>query len=299
MPQLLNATGAAQWGDVENHPWTTGMQLDYFTAANIWAEWLKAKFPNGAKVVSITFNSDFGKSYLNGFRHAIKGTNIQLINDFPHDPTAPNIDNQYTSAAASGADVLLLQTTGVYCTQGMADIEKGSWHPTVIMSETCGSLNQFFKPLIDQGLTGKDTYLLQNFLDVNDPKNANLPIVKAYQDIMKTAGLDPAKTTYFTGFIFAWYTVEILKEAASYKGGLNRANIMLAARAIQQTNPTLVAGLTSKMDGLKDAYLTEGAQMVQYKVTDPKQLGSLVPAGDLINLEGKLGTYAAVKAAGQ
>jgi branched-chain amino acid transport system substrate-binding protein len=299
MPQLLNGTGAAQWGDVENHPWTTGMQLDYFTAANIWAEWLKTKFPNGAKVASITFNSDFGKSYLNGFKAATKGTNIQLVGDFAHDPTAPNLDNQYTSAAATGADVLLLQTSGTYCTQGMADVEKGSWHPTVIMSETCGSLNQFFQPLIDQGLTGKDTYLIQNFVDVTDPKNANLPIVKAYQDIMKTAGLDPAKTTYFTGFIFAWYTVEILKEAASYKGGLNRANIMLAARAIQQTNPTLVAGLTSKMDGLKDAYLTEGAQMVQYKVTDPKQLGSLVPAGDLINLEGKLGTYAAVKAAGQ
>jgi hypothetical protein len=167
------------------------------------------------------------------------------------------------------------------------------------MSETCGSLGQFFQPLIDQGLTGKDTYLLQNFLDVADPKNANLPIVKAYQDIMKTAGLDPTKTTYFTGFIFAWYMVEILKEADSYKGGLNRANIMLAARAIQQTNPTLIKGLTSRMDGMKDAYLTEGAQMVQYQVTDPKKLGKLVPAGDLINLEGKLGTYATVKAAGQ
>jgi len=151
--------------------------------------------------------------------------------------------------------------------------------------------------LIDQGLTGKDTYLIQNFVDVTDPKNANLPIVKAYQDIMKQAGLDASKSTYFTGFIYAWYMTEILKEAASYKGGLNRANIMLAARAIQQTNPTLIAGLTSKMDGLKDAYLTEGGQMVQYKVTDPKKLGSFEPAGDLINLEGKLGTYATVKAA--
>jgi hypothetical protein len=53
------------------------------------------------------------------------------------------------------------------------------------------------------------------------------------------------------------------------------------------------------MDGTKDAYLTEGAQMVQYKVTDPKKLGAFVPAGDLINVEGKLGTYATVKAAGQ
>jgi len=299
MPQLLNGTGAAQWGDVENHPWTTGMQLDYFTAANIWAEWLKGKFPNGAKVASITFNSDFGKSYLNGFRHAIKGTNLELVGDFPHDPTAPNLDNQYTSAAATNADVLLLQTSGAYCTQGMAAVEKGSWKPTVIMSETCGSLGQFFQPLIDQGLSGKDTYLLQNFLEVNDPANADKPIVKAYQEIMKTAGLDPTKTTYFTGFIFGWYMTEILKEAASYKGGLNRANIMLAARAIQQTNPTLIEGLTSKMDGLKDAYLTEGAQMVQYIVTDPKKLGAFQKAGDLINLEGKLGTYAVVKAAGQ
>ena len=139
MPQLLNGTGAAQWGDVENHPWTTGAQLDYFTEAGLWAEWLKQKYPNGVKVASITFNSDFGKSYLNGFKHAIKGTNIELVGDFPHDPTAPNLDNQYTSAAATGADVLLLQTTGTYCTQGMADVEKGSWHPTVIMSATCGS----------------------------------------------------------------------------------------------------------------------------------------------------------------
>ena len=34
--------------------------------------------------------------------------------------------------------------------------------------------------------------------------------------------------------------------------------------------------------------------MVQYKITDPKQLGTFQPAGDLINLEGQLGTYATV-----
>ena len=46
---------------------------------------------------------------------------------------------------------------------------------------------------------------------------------------------------------------------------------------------------------MKDAYLTEGGQMVQYTVTDPKQLGTFVPAGDLVNLEGQLGTYATVE----
>jgi branched-chain amino acid transport system substrate-binding protein len=295
MPQLLNATGAAQWGDVENHPWTTGMQLDYFSEAGLWADWLKQKFPNGAKVASITFNSDFGQSYVKGFKHAIEGSNIQLVGDFEHDPTAPNLDNQYTSAAATGADVLLLQTTGTYCTQGMADVEKGSWHPTVIMSGTCASKGQFFQPLIDQGLTGKDTYTILNFKDPLDPANASDPFIQTYDQVMTKAGLDPTKSTYFTGWIFGWFMVEILKEASSYQGGLNRANIMLAARAIQQTNPALFDGLTSKVDGLKDAYLVEGGQMVKYTVTDPKQLGTFVPDGPLINNEGKLGTYATVR----
>jgi len=295
MPELLAATGAPQWGDAVGHPWTTGMQLDYFTEARLWAEFLKQKFPKGAKVVSITFNSDFGNSYVKGFKSAIKGTNIQLVNNFPHDPTAPNIDNQYTSAAATNADVLLLQTSGVYCTQGMADVEKGSWHPTVIMSGTCASLGQFFKPLVDQGLTGKDTFLIQNYIDVTDQGNANLDIVKAYKEQMQKQGLDATKTTYFTGWIFGWYMTEFLMEANSYKGGLNRANIMIAARSASQTNPILINGLTSKVEGAKDAYLTEGGVMVQYKVTDPKTLGRFEPVGSLLNLEGKLGNFDSVK----
>ncbi len=298
MPQLLTASGAPQWGDVENHPWTTGAQLDYFTEAGLWAQWLKTKFPNGVKVAAITFNSDFGKSYSKGFKSAIKGTNITLVDEEFHDPTAPNIDNQYTTVAASGADVLLLQTTGTFCTQGMADVEKGTWKPTVIMSLTCGSLGQFFKPLIDQGLTGKDTYLIQYIKDVNDPAYADDPIVKLFKETAAAQGLDPKQSTYFTGWIYAWYMTEILKEADSYKGGLNRANIMIAARSITETSPMSIDGVTSKMDGLKDAYLAEGGQMDQYKVTDPKALGSFVKVGDLIDLEGKLGTYATVAAAG-
>ena len=164
------------------------------------------------------------------------------------------------------------------------------------MSGTCGSLNQFFKPLIDQGLTGKDTYLIQNFKDVNDPANQSDPIVQLYQKTMTDQGLDYHVTTYATGWIYAWYMVDILKNAATYEGGLDRGNIMLAARNIHETNPFLLNGLTGIMDGTKDAYLTEGGQMVQYKITDPKALGTYAVAGDLIDLEGQLGTYATVQA---
>ena len=297
MPQLLNGTGAAQWGDVEGHPWTTGMQLDYFTEASLWAKWLEANKPT-AKVAELTFNSDFGHSYTAGFAFATKGTDITVVEQQEHEPTAPNLDNQFTTLAASGADVLLLETSGAFCTQAMANVEKQtSWKPLVIMSGTCGSLNQFFKPLIDQGLTGANTQLVQNFKDVNDPALQSDPIVQLYQKVMQEQGLDYKVTTYFTGWIFAWYMVDILKNASTYEGGLDRGNIMLAARNIHEVSPMLIDGLTSITEGKDDAYLTEGGRMVKYTITDPKALGTFEPVGDLINLEGQLGTYKTVQEA--
>ena len=178
MPQLLNATGAPQWGDVENHPWTTGAPaLELLLRGRSVGGVVEAEVPErrqGRRRSRSTTTS--GRAYLKGFKHFIEGSNIQLIADFAHDPTAPNVDNQYTSAAASGADVLLIQTTGTFCTQALADVEKGSWHPTVILSATCGFKNQVFQPLIDQGLTGKDTYTIVYYKDILGPGPRQRPV---------------------------------------------------------------------------------------------------------------------------
>jgi branched-chain amino acid transport system substrate-binding protein len=296
MPQLLNGTGLATWGDVENHPWTTGMQLDYFSEAGLWAKWLTDNAADKKTVAMLTFNNDFGKSYAAGFRHFIEDTDIEVVDEALHAPDAANLTNEYTTLAASGADVLLIQTSGAFCTQMMGEVEKGkaNWDPLVIMSATCGSLSQFFKPLIDQGLTGAGTHLVQTFIDVNDPANAENDFVKLFHETLQAQGLDDTQSTYATGWIFAWYAIEIFKLAATYEGGLDRGNIMLAARAIDQPNPLLFEGLTNIMNGTEDAYLNEGGRMAQYVVTDPAALGTFQGVGDLINNEGGTGTYADV-----
>ena len=291
MPQLLNGTGAAQWGDVDGHPWTTGMQLDYTTEAILWAQWVKDNYPNGAKVAMLTFNNDFGLSYSKGFRAAIKGSNITVVKEELHEATAPNLTNQFTNIDSALPDVILIQTTGAFCTQAMAEIEKRGFKGKVMMSGTCGSLSQFFKPLIDQGLSGKDTYILQYVKDANDKEFADDPFVKLFHSTLKAQGLDDSQSTYFTGWWFAWYAVEMLKLASTYDGGLNRPNLMLAARAIDEKNPAVLDGVTNKMDGINDAYLNEAARVARYKVTDPKQLGTFFPQGPVINKEGSLGTY--------
>lgn len=291
MPQLLNGTGAAQWGDVDDHPWTTGMQLDYTTEAILWAEWVRAEYPQGAKVAMLTYNNDFGKSYSKGFKQAIKGTNVQIVKEEFHEATAPNVTNQMTNIDSTLPDVILLQTTGAFCTQAMGEIEKRGLKSKVMMSGTCGSLAQFFKPLIDQGLTGADTYIIQTFKDVVDEEWKDDPFVKLYHATLKSQGLDSNQSTYATGWIFAWFMVEILEEAAKYNGGLNRANIMVAARSITDTMPLALPGMSTKMDGFNDAYLIEGGRVAKYTVKDRKQYGTFFPQGPVINKEGALGTY--------
>ncbi len=291
MPQLLNATGAAQWGDVDGHPWTTGMQVDYTTEAFLWAEWVKGEFPNGAKVGMLTFNNDFGLSYSKGFRLAIKGTNITIAKEELHEATAPNLTNQFTNLEAALPDVILVQTSGAFCVQAMAELEKRGFKGKVMISATCGSLGQFFKPLIDQGLTGKDNYILSYLKDINDEEWKDDSFVKLVRATLKAGGLDPNQSTYATGWVFAWYYVEILRLAATYEGGLNRPNIMLAARAIDKAMPLTLPGVTNKMDGTKDAYLNEASRVARYKVRDAKEFGTFFAQGPVINKEGSLGTY--------
>ena len=291
MPQLLNGTGAAQWGDVDGHPWTIGMQLDYTTEAILWAEWIKQEFPNGAKVAQLTYNNDFGLSYSRGFKIAIKGTNISVVKEELHEASTPNLTNQFTNIEAALPDVILLQTTGTFCTQAMAEIEKRNFNGKVMMSGTCGSLSQFFKPLIDQRLTGKDTYILNYLKDINDAEWQDDSFVKLVKATLKAQGLDNTQSTYATGWVFAWYYVEILKIAATYEGGMNRANIMLAARAMDKAMPLTLPGVTNKVDGMKDAYYNEAARVARYKISDPKAIGTWFPQGAVINKEGSLGTY--------
>ena len=183
MPQLLNGTGAPQWGDVTNHPWTTGMGLNYASEAGLWVEWLKAEHPDAKTVAAVAFNNDFGKTYVDGFNRFIEGTDIQVVAQELHEPTAPDLTNQFTTMAATNADVVLIETSGVFCTQAMSELEQNtSWNPIVIMSGTCASLSQFFQPLIDQGLTGEGTHIIQYVKDVNDSAFAEDEFVKLFHE---------------------------------------------------------------------------------------------------------------------
>ena len=67
VPQPLSMTGHQAWGDPDNNPWTTGLQLSYATESLLWGSWIESNLPAGAKVAALVMDNDFGLAYEQGF----------------------------------------------------------------------------------------------------------------------------------------------------------------------------------------------------------------------------------------
>ena len=81
---------------------------------------------------------------------------------------------------------------------------------------------------------------------------------------------------------------DILRAASELPGGINRINVMQATWNLDTTNgnnfvPTL------RLDGVNDAYLTEGAQLQEVQVVNDQL--TFTPVSEVFNFEGQGGSY--------
>jgi branched-chain amino acid transport system substrate-binding protein len=294
--QFMVAASDNQFGDPKNHPWTSGFGLDYYNESGIWASWIKEKFPQGAKVATISIGNALGQSYIDGFKRAVAQTDgIEIVDEQTNDVTAPNVDNEVTSAAASNADVVVVAEAGTFCTQAIGAIEKSSWDPVVVAAQPCAQIQTTYAPLGKQGLTGNGTNVVRYYYAPSDPDNPNKDFAKIYSDTVTAAGLDAANAQIANGWFWAWYIVQALQDASTMKGGLTRANINIAAHSYESTYPLMVKGVEGKVSGVEDAYPFEAGGMYTYTGATASSTGRFEQAGPLIDNGGKLGNWEQAK----
>ena len=80
--------------------------------------------------------------------------------------------------------------------------------------------------------------------------------------------------------------IDVLTRAAKMDGGMTRANIMNAAWATDFALPLSLGG-KAHIDGIKDAYVAEHFEMLQYDASK----GAQVPTGDVFDVEGQTGVF--------
>jgi branched-chain amino acid transport system substrate-binding protein len=273
VPHLFPSTGAPEWGDAENYPWTVGgAVIPYNVEARAWAEYLTETFPNGAKVVALQMDNEFGEAYEDWLRPYLEDTNIELTTIEKHDPTAPDIRNQMTTLAATDADVAIAMTTSGYCTQFMKSFEGSDWQPTRLVSGTCKT------GILFQGAGGGATgsLILAASKEITDGSyDADPEASKIREGLAKYAPGAPANVSLVAiGWLYGELLRDVLLRADDLDGGLTRPNVLLAARATDYPPSLLYDGIRLHMDGLDDTYLLEAGRIEKWngttfeKVTD-------------------------------
>ncbi|WP_245610648.1 ABC transporter substrate-binding protein [Xenophilus azovorans] len=137
IPQLFVYAGSDRFADPKNFPWTLPGLPTFSTEASVYADHVDKTKPT-AKVAVLYQNDDFGKEYLAAFRKRLQeiGSKVQVVAAAGYEVTAPTIDSQIISLAASGADVFMDITSPKFTIQAIRKVSDMPWKPLHIIPIT-------------------------------------------------------------------------------------------------------------------------------------------------------------------
>ncbi len=299
VPHPFAITGHPAWGDPVNHPWTTGILFAYNTEAVLWGSFVDKHFDemkdaNGkVTVAAAIMNNDFGKAYDSGFKAYLATSpnkaNIIYATEL-FEPQAPTIKDPMTSLAAKNPGMFVAMMAGTPCTQaiveasenGMKENVKFLWMPSV-----CKPSSQVGKDKVGGDGSASNGWWIMGGggRDFNSPAEDTNPAIVWGRQILSDNGLTSKDSGNLgSGISFGWDWTQALIIAGQLDGGLTRANLATAVRAMELTHPFYLEGIKFNLNGNKDAYWIEGSEIARYDST--KQAWVPEP-GDLIELSGK------------
>ena len=298
VPHLLAMTGHPAWGDPVNHPWTTGAPVpSYTTETQLWGSFIEGHLSEftGAKikVAALVMNNDFGKVYEAGFKSFLSQSatlkdKVEFITE-TIEPSAPTIKDPMTTMAAKNPDVFIAMTAGTSCTQAVTEASENGMKEKVkylFQPLTCTGVSFVAKEKVGGDGAASNGWWIFNpgIKDIKDASIAGDPWMKFIRGLLTDKGLNPDSTSSLgAGFGYAWPMVQSLIIAGQLDGGLTRANLLVAHRAIDMTPPTHVWGLRSHLNGNKDSFIIEGGLFAKFD--SAKQ--TWINQGNLIDLDGK------------
>lgn len=278
VPNLAVATGFPGFGDPAEDPWIINGLPNYALESIAFADYLKENQP-GAKVAILSQNDSFGESYVEAFKKAIEGTDIEVVAEQTFDPKVEtNPQGQVTTLAGSGADAWLLGVTSIPCPNALKSAKDAGWQPLTYVTLTCSS-----KVLMSlAGDAAEGTISTRATYDPADPASAEEPGVVEFKSEGAKVGLsaeDLEDLNVSAGWNFGAYLVELLKAAPE----LERAAVMNTAWFQDDVSYGLVVnGITWNTNGEEDPFGFEQLQFIK------RTGGQWVPEGEPVDYSEQL-----------
>ncbi len=242
VPQLLVASGAKQWNDPKNHPWTTGWPPSYRVEARIYARYILKNLPD-AKIAVLYQNDDFGKDYLIGLREGLGAkADKMIVATQSYETTDPTVDSQVVALQGSGADVLLTAAVPKFAAQVIRKVYDIGWKPTHFLTNVSIAVKAVMQPAGPEKAVG---VISAGYLkEPTDPQWQDTPEYKQWLAWMKKYNASANLADFFTvyGYSAAQTLVAVLKASGD---NLTRDSVMKEAASIHDLKlPMLLPGIT-------------------------------------------------------
>ncbi len=265
VPVLAGNAGGESANTVSKFPFTVIWSLPAYVDARAWVDYLKQKFPGGAKVAILTATSDaVGQDYLNAVHQLTQGTNLKVVSSTQVAATAAGPPStQVSQMKASGANVLMaIPTTGPQCASTIKEVANQGWKPdALLLTSECSTL-QLVTPA-EQAANG----VLCN-LYINDPAAAS---AKSDADLQKivAAVKKYAPGAQITGSTISGFSaIESMFKAAEQAQksplGLSRLGMLYAATHLTYQSPEMLPGVVYSLNYPKDEVAMESTQMSRF-----------------------------------
>lgn len=261
VPHLHAASGSPAWGNPD-FPWTVGGSNPVYTLeAQVFADLLEQENPD-AQVAMLLQDDDFGNAYEEGFRQAIEGTDIEVVEVQRYQPgITTDVSTQMTALAASGADTFFDGAVGLPCLQGVTAAGEANWEREITwVSSVCIS-----RTIIDQNPAAfVDTYSLGNIKNPEDPGYEDDPAMQEFKEALGETDSGNAA--------FGWTDAAIFVQALEQAEAPTRLALMESYRDLDLGDDVGLLGpglgVTLSED---DRYMGERLDMVQFNFTSPDQ----------------------------
>jgi branched-chain amino acid transport system substrate-binding protein len=239
VPQLFVASGATQFGDRENFPWTMGWQISYQIEGHVYARYVMNEKPDG-KIAVLYQNDDSGKDFLKGFKDGLGDKASMIVAAVSYEPTDPTVDSQVVQLHSSGADTLFAASIPKVTAMTIRKVRELTWNPLYIIASVGASVSSGLAPA---GLDKSTGLITGAYLkDPSDPQWAADPGFQDWLAFMKkyqpNGDLSDASNVY--GYSVTQTLAITLKQCGE---NLSRENIIRQASSLDIELPMLHKGI--------------------------------------------------------
>jgi len=239
VPQLFVGSGATQFGDRQEFPWTIGWQVSYQIEGRIYARYITSEQPD-AKIGVLYQNDDSGKDFLKGFTDGLGDRGSLIVAAVSYEPSDPTVDSQVLQLQSSGADAIFIASIPKVTAMALRKVRDLAWNPLYVIASVGASVSLGLAPVGLEKAIGLVTgaYLK----DPTDPQWTDDPGFKDWLAFMKK--YQPNGDLSDGGNVYGYSAVQTLAIMLKQCGeDLSRDNIMRQATTMDIELPMLFKGI--------------------------------------------------------